>query len=265
MSNYNQIGTTYDVTRKPDVRITQKLMMELNKKPPATILDIGAGTGNYSYELAKRGYEVIAVEPSDVMMAQGKQHDNLTWKQGVAEQLPIEDHSIDGIVCTLATHHFTDLSRSFSEMNRVLKRDGSIVIFTLDPRWCPENTWILDYFSDLLEDAYEIHPPIERFTSLLAKEVKRPVSITPFPLPHDLTDLFFFAGWARPELYLNQSFQSGTSPLAKNPPELVGRCLERLRMDLDNGTWSGKYGELINKRDLECGHLFVRVGNGHAE
>ncbi|MGD6834839.1 class I SAM-dependent methyltransferase [Sutcliffiella halmapala] len=259
MTSYNKIGTTYDVTRKPDFRITQKLIIELDKKAPATILDVGAGTGNYSYELAKNGYDVIAVEPSDVMIRQGKQHSNLTWRKGKAEQLPIDDHSIDGIVCTLATHHFNDLSKSFNEMNRVLKHDGRIVIFTLDPRLCSKNTWLLDYFSELMEDAFNIHPPIESFKSLLEKQIKRPVNTKPFPLPHDLTDLFFFGGWARPELYLNKNFQSGTSPLSKNPPDMVNRCLERLKTDLDNGNWDEKYGELLNKTEYECGHLFVTV------
>ena len=80
MAIYNQIGKTYNTTRRADTRIVQRLILELDVDAPATILDIGAGTGNYSYELAKIGYRVIALEPSEVMRTQGKQHRNVIWK-----------------------------------------------------------------------------------------------------------------------------------------------------------------------------------------
>ena len=33
-------------------------------------------------------------------------------------------------------------------------------------------------------------------------------------LPHDLTDMFFAAGWRRPEIYLNPEVRAGISALA---------------------------------------------------
>jgi ubiquinone/menaquinone biosynthesis C-methylase UbiE len=158
MPIYNQIGKTYNTTRRADPRITQMILKQLNLESSATILDIGAGTGNYSYELADKGYTVIALEPSEMMMTQGKQHGNMTWKEGVAERIPIEDTSVDGIICTLASHHFQDLSLCFCEMKRVLKENGRIVIFTLDPRLCDAECWLFDYFEPILENAYRIHP-----------------------------------------------------------------------------------------------------------
>ncbi|MGM0852724.1 MAG: class I SAM-dependent methyltransferase [Bacillota bacterium] len=75
MPVYNQIGKTYNTT-----------------------IDIGAGTGNYSYELAEEGYNVIALEPSEIMRTQGKQHRNIHWKEGIAERIPLKDTSVDGSV-----------------------------------------------------------------------------------------------------------------------------------------------------------------------
>jgi SAM-dependent methyltransferase len=91
MTIYNHIGKTYNTTRHADTRIAQRIVQELDINTPATILDIGAGTGNYSYELANMGYRVIAMEPSEVMRTQGKQHRNIIWKEGVAESIPLED------------------------------------------------------------------------------------------------------------------------------------------------------------------------------
>ncbi|TCT25456.1 ubiquinone/menaquinone biosynthesis C-methylase UbiE [Melghiribacillus thermohalophilus] len=259
MTLYNDIGRTYNSTRHADSRITHRLVHGIGINPPATILDIGAGTGNYSYQLADMGYRVVALEPSQVMRTQGKKHKNMTWKEGVAESIPLEDQSVNGIICTLASHHFRNLSSSFSEMASVLKEKGKAVIFTLDPRLCPHDCWLLDYFEPLLKDAYTIHPPVKDLVRLAEEKFGRTAEISPFPLPHDLVDLFFFAGWKNPELYLNEFFQKGTSPLAKGQQEMVSECLNRLRNDLENGNWHKKYGEIIHLNEYDCGHFFLLV------
>ncbi|MEK3808137.1 class I SAM-dependent methyltransferase [Bacillus sp. FSL H8-0547] len=157
------------------------MLQELGVKPFSTILDIGAGTGNYSYELADSGYDVIALQPSKIMRTQARKHKNPNWKEGFAEQIPLEDNSVDGIVCTLASHHFQDLSLCFREMKRVLKDDGKIVIFTLDPRLCNEDCWLFDYFKSILETACLIHPPINELFQLLEEQVERRAEVVPYP------------------------------------------------------------------------------------
>lgn len=200
--------------------------LELGILPPSTILDIGAGTGNYSYELAEVGYKVIALEPSDTMRNQGKQHRNLKWIDGIAENIPLEDQTVNGIICTLASHHFRNPSLCYQEMNRVLKQNnGKIVIFTLDPRLCPKDLLILDYFGPVVEESYKVHPSINELSQLIEEQVRRPVNIRLFPLPYDLVDQFFFAGWRRPELYLDKDFQAVTSPLANGRKDIVTKVL----------------------------------------
>jgi hypothetical protein len=54
MTTYNNIGGNYNKTRKADPRITHGIISLLGRPKNA---DIGAGTGNYSYELAKYGYK----------------------------------------------------------------------------------------------------------------------------------------------------------------------------------------------------------------
>ncbi|MCI3922153.1 hypothetical protein MO973_18150 [Paenibacillus sp. TRM 82003] len=47
---YDQIGKTYNRTRMPDQRITERIISYLGQPPGSTIIDIGAGTGNYGYD-----------------------------------------------------------------------------------------------------------------------------------------------------------------------------------------------------------------------
>ncbi len=123
MTTYERIGTDYDDTRQADARITMALLAALDLPPASTLVDVGAGTGNYSVALAQAGFRVHAVEPSRTMRQQGKHHPRVVWHAATAEALPFADASVDGMLSTLAVHHFTDLKKSFAEMARVLREE----------------------------------------------------------------------------------------------------------------------------------------------
>lgn len=167
---------------------------------------------------------------------------------------------MESYVRTLASHHFRNPSLCYQEMNRVLKQNnGKIVIFTLDPRLCPKDLLILDYFGPVVEESYKVHPSINELSQLIEEQVRRPVNIRLFPLPYDLVDQFFFAGWRRPELYLDKDFQAVTSPLANGRKDIVTKCLERLNIDLSNGNWNLKYGEIQKLCEYDSGHFFLVI------
>lgn len=259
VTKYDEIGSTYNATRRADHRITGSLVKNFDIKSISTcILDVGAGTGNYSVELAKLGYKVIAVEPSVVMREKGKKHPNLMWREGFAEKLPLQDRSVDGIMCTLAIHHFTDLSKAFSEMVRVLKTNARIVIFAADPRLCPENScWLQDYFKPIIAKSYQAYPPIDEVADVLRNTSNSQVQVYDFPVPFDIEDCFFASAWRRPELYLNGDFRAGVSPLAKCPDEILLPLLDRLESDLTSGKWDEKYGYIRSLDTYEGGYRFL--------
>lgn len=70
MTLYNSIGEGYNATRQADERIVAKLISLLDLPTGSKIADVGAGTGNYSNAIAEAGYQVIAIEPSQVMQSQ---------------------------------------------------------------------------------------------------------------------------------------------------------------------------------------------------
>lgn len=257
MEKYDSIGKTYNATRKADPRITRVILDCLKIGENGIVADIGAGTGNYTYELAKQGLKLLAVEPSETMIKQGKEHINIEWINGKAEQIPIEDKSVDGIICILATHHFDNLEKSLNEMYRILKSKGKMVVFTFDPRLCSEECWFFEYFSDAISESYEIHPPIEHFLDLIGRVMKSNVKVIDFSLPYDLEDGFFFAGWRKPEFYLNEEYCAGISSLAKLSKEELANCMEKLRLDLESGKWEEKYSKLLQANYFDCGYRFL--------
>ena len=56
------------------------------------------------------------------------------FRQAPAQELPFEDSSFDAVTCVMAAHHFPgyhEKRRAFSEMRRVLRHGGRIVIVDL--------------------------------------------------------------------------------------------------------------------------------------
>jgi SAM-dependent methyltransferase len=96
---------------------------------PLRILDLGAGTGKLTAQLADldlggRGTRVIAVEPDPQMLAELRRElPEVTAMAGHAEAIPLPDASVDAVFAGQAAHWF-DLDRAMPEIARVLRHGG---------------------------------------------------------------------------------------------------------------------------------------------
>ena len=133
-AKYDKIGVAYNSTRKADPFLSKKLIEHLDPKKDGVYLDIGCGTGNYTNEVAKQGIQIIGIDPSGKMLSEARQRNpKVDWQIGTAEEIDGSDETFDGIMASLTIHHWTDLQKAFAELQRVLKADGRIVIFTSTP------------------------------------------------------------------------------------------------------------------------------------
>ncbi|MDZ8186973.1 MAG: class I SAM-dependent methyltransferase [Nostoc sp. ChiSLP02] len=256
MPIYNSIGQQYSKTRVPDIRIVNQLINLLNLPKGSIIADIGAGTGSYSLSLANQGFFVRAVEPSVVMQKQAVEHPRVKWFTGYAENLPLPNKSVDGVVSILAIHHFSHLEKAFQEMQRVI-RDGTIVLLSFDIRFA-QKIWLYDYFPFLWEDALQFLPLNEQI-NLIENNTKKRVEAIPLLLSDDLSDLFAAAAWKRPELYLQPEVRAGISSFALANQDLVKEGLHLLAADLSSGQWAKKYGDIQNLTEVDLGYRFIRA------
>jgi SAM-dependent methyltransferase len=97
------------------------------------VAEVGAGTGSTSLELARAGARVVAVDgdPAVLSIAQRKPGANaITWRTGMAGELPLGTESFDAVVMTLLLHHLDgDAKRAaLAEARRVLRPGGRLVI-----------------------------------------------------------------------------------------------------------------------------------------
>jgi SAM-dependent methyltransferase len=95
----------------------------------AHVVDIAAGTGIASRQLAERGAQVTAVELSEAMLAElAVGSVGIRAVRASAHALPLADRSVDMITCAQAWH-WLDPERAIAEARRVLRSGGVLAIW----------------------------------------------------------------------------------------------------------------------------------------
>lgn len=120
--------------------LEQQLILELlGSVAGKTLLDVGCGDGAFTAELARRGALVTGLDPDPVMIAAARQRDKgkttqLRLIQGRVEALPFHDNSFDYTLSVTTLCFVQEAQRAITEMARVLKPGGRLVIGELG-RW----------------------------------------------------------------------------------------------------------------------------------
>ena len=104
-------------------------------EPQAHVLDSGAGTGGAALELARRGHRVTAIDASTAMVARIKDRASATGLMVEAltmdgQNLGFSDASFHAALSILGVILFPDAVRGLSELRRVVRPGGRIVLVT---------------------------------------------------------------------------------------------------------------------------------------
>jgi SAM-dependent methyltransferase len=87
------------------------------------ILDLGAGTGKLTAVAAALGHDVVAIDPSEDMLALCRRLRGVDTMVGTAESIPLAHGSVDAVIVGQAFHWF-DHARALPEIARVLRPSG---------------------------------------------------------------------------------------------------------------------------------------------
>lgn len=244
---YDRIGRGYGETRRTDPRLAARIWRALGDA--RNLVNVGAGSG--AYEPADR--EVVAVEPSAVMIAQ-RPAGAAPAVPASAEELPFPDRSFDAALAVLSDHHWGDRLRGLRELRRVARQ--RVVLFNADPAEA-ERFWLT---TEYLPGFLPLIPARYRGPGEWAKELARELGVLrvePVPIPHDCHDGFYGAFWRRPEAYLDPTVRKGISVFARLSKSETDQALMRLRHDLDSGAWRARHAQLIALDDLDLGYRIV--------
>ena len=150
-SNYDLLAQQYNVTRKADPYLAERLYDKLDPQADEIYLDLGCGSGNYTHSLLSKGVNILGLDPSKEMLAiavsKGKPEN---WTQGRAEAIPFPKDHFNGGVLFLTIHHWQDLEQGFAELFRVCKKGSRIILFSSCKEQM-EHYWLRHYFPKMME------------------------------------------------------------------------------------------------------------------
>lgn len=202
---FDNIAPEYDrlnhiLSLNIDKRWRTKAVRELADEPkPFKVLDVACGTGDFTIEIARKvapGSEVLGVDISEGMIAVGQ--DKMA-KAGISasmevadcEALPYDGNTFDRISVGFGVRNFEHLELGLSEMCRVLKKDGKLVILELSVPSNPVIRWFYKlYFLHIL-------PAIGGAVSGNKSAYRYlPASVLNFPSPDKFIPMMKTAGFA---------------------------------------------------------------------
>ncbi len=112
----------YQLVKRNAIRKKVNLLSKYNEK--GSVLDIGAGTGDFLVEAKKQGWKITGIEPN-----QKAKEIAISKKVVFSDALEnLEDHSFDVITMWHVLEHVPDLDFQLKHLKRLLKPNGTIII-----------------------------------------------------------------------------------------------------------------------------------------
>ena len=111
------------------------------------VLDLGCGDGDYAKRLKDLGFDVIA---GDIDIARFRYKNEIEFKHcDITKEMPFPDNCFDYVLFMEVIEHLRNPYVVISEINRIIKKNGSLIIST------PNILSLKSRFRFLAEGAYE--------------------------------------------------------------------------------------------------------------
>jgi len=125
------------------------------------VLDIASGEGYGSYMLAEKANSVIGVDISQEAITHARanyKQKNLKFLIGSCEEIPLADNTIDVVVSFETIEHHDKHDEMISEIKRVLKPNGTLIISSPDKRNYSEGPGIANpyHIKELYEEEFKL-------------------------------------------------------------------------------------------------------------
>ena len=160
---FDRIAGTYDglnhvLSLNIDKRWRRRAVRML--APAEKVLDVAIGTADLTIEILRQGkaQHVTGIDLSRGMMVIGEQKvakrgyaPQVQFDYGSAQQMPYGDASFDTVTCAYGVRNFANMDEGLSEMYRVLRTGGELMVLEFSYPTNPVIRWGYDlYFTHIL-------------------------------------------------------------------------------------------------------------------
>jgi ubiquinone/menaquinone biosynthesis C-methylase UbiE len=112
------------------------LIKQLQLQPGAYIVDLGCGTGELTYELAKKtgpSGKIFALDPDSARLKVAKDNQpadlqNIEWSNSTIESFSLPENTIDIVFSNYVLHWVSDKKIALSQIHNLLKPQGQLGI-----------------------------------------------------------------------------------------------------------------------------------------
>lgn len=146
---FERIAPTWDdyVASAYEAELQERLTRLLPWQKDMTLLDVGTGTGYLAGMMAPLAGKVIGVDCSPAMMRRGgEKYEQVTFREGMAEQLPVATASVDVAMCHMLLHHVVSPRKVLRELRRVVRPGGYVLIIDANAH---KHHWTIEAFGDV--------------------------------------------------------------------------------------------------------------------
>lgn len=204
---FDSIAKRYDflnhfLSAGVDIYWRKKAVKLLEKSQPQVILDMATGTADFALETVRlKPKQIIGLDISEGMLEVGREkikkrglENVIQLHLGDSENIQYPDNHFDAITAAFGVRNFENLEKGLSEMYRVLKPGGTVVILEFSkPQQFPMKQGYNFYFKHIL--------PV--FGKLISKDnaayTYLPESVQAFPDGNDFLAIFNKIGFKNTE------------------------------------------------------------------
>ncbi len=205
---FDKIAPKYDLLNRLlslgiDVQWRKRALRYLKAAAPQTLLDVATGTADVAIMAAKMLHpqHITGIDIANQMLDFGRVkiqnaglQNMITLETGDSENLRFDDNSFDAVTVAFGVRNFENLEKGLSEMFRVLRPGGRVVVLEFSkPRIFPIKQIYNGYFKYVL-------PLIGRLTS---RDVRAYTylfeSVQAFPEGDDFLNILSKTGYQNPQ------------------------------------------------------------------
>jgi len=241
--DYGQFARSCDRSRRIEPAIADAILRSLHALGARSILELGAGTGNYTGAFVADGFSVIALDRAPAMVAIGAPKVHAAWLLADAGRLPLHRDSVDAVAGVNVLHHLPELATTLAECRRVARAGA---VWQAVVRENLATLWYRHYFPEIDQVLLPLHPTLGGLLTTILRCGFSHVTTTKVVYSGDC-DLTFEAARTRPQLLFNADFRGATSGFRRLDASGIARGLADLKRDVK----AGAFAEIAARFDAE--------------
>ncbi len=163
-SLFDNIALRYDLLNHllsggVDLYWRRAAIQTLTSHHPKRILDVATGTADFALAAMRlQPDEIIGIDISEQMLSVGREkiaqrqlERTISLRTGEAENIAFDEGRFDAAIVAFGARNFEDLDKGLLEMNRVLRKKGTVVVLEFSrPQIFPLKQLYFFYFKHIL-------------------------------------------------------------------------------------------------------------------